>query len=63
MSLLLIGLVGWLLLAVFVCSLGLAAKAADRLELERLRGWAGLGVRHDLASPAAAVPVRTARRR
>ena len=55
--LLLIGLVAWVLLAVFVCSLGRAAKAGDRLELERLRGWAG-GAGRVGASPGAEAPVR-----
>ena len=58
MLLLTIGLVAWVLLAVFVCSLGCAAKAGDRLELERLRGWTGMGVGRAGAPPVAEAPVR-----
>ncbi len=58
MTLLLVGFVAWMLLAVFVCSLGRAAKAGDRLELERVRGWADLCPVRDPASPADAGPVR-----
>jgi hypothetical protein len=57
-TLLLIGLVAWVLLVVFVCSLGRAAKAGDRLDLERVRGWAGLVAGREVTPPAAAVPVR-----
>lgn len=41
MTLLLIGIAAWLLLAVFVCALGRAAKAADEHELERLHAGSG----------------------
>jgi len=58
MTLLLVGLVAWVLLVVFVCSLGRAAKAGDRLDLERVRGWAGLVAGCEVTPPAAAVPVR-----
>ncbi len=44
MTLLLIGIFAWVLLAVFVCSLGRAAKAGDRLERERVPGWVDLGL-------------------
>ena len=57
MTLLLIGMLAWILLAVFVCSLGHAAKAGDRLDLERVRGWAGLGAGRDVASSAAALMI------
>ena len=40
-TLLLVGIVAWVLLAVFVCSLGCAAKAGDRLDLEGVRGSDG----------------------
>ncbi len=43
-TLLLIGIFAWVLLAVFVCSLGRAAKAGDRLERERVPGWVDLGL-------------------
>lgn len=41
MLLLMIGIAAWLLLVVFVCALGRAAKAGDRVELERLQSARG----------------------
>jgi len=38
-TLLLIGIAVWTLVAIFACSLGRVARMGDRLELERARGW------------------------
>ena len=63
MTVLMIGIVGWLLLAVFVCALGRAAKAADERELERLAAGRGGAFRGVSAAGAAALSSRRAEAR
>jgi hypothetical protein len=61
-SVLLIVIVGWVVLAVFVCSLGRAAKAGDEQELERMRVWAEQGGRRAAVAPATRMAAPVAHR-